>query len=192
MPTQLSFPVTRAHQLLPTPSPAGPFRLPGPRPGPAQVTRVSRLRPCFLTPCLFGCSAEEAVLFDFPRKNSSFPFPTSCTRSHTPKKGRSSPFHPPCRLLFFLLFVSQCSSSKYRSTETRRRYQESTSVLEIALEQLFPPPPLLCTFLGSLHLLQCRPQRPSSKHRCAHRSASIRAYYLIFPTIQKLKSIFLP
>lgn len=141
MPTQLSFPVTRAHQLLPTPSPAGPFRLPGPRPGPAQVTRVSRLRPCFLTPCLFGCSAEEAVLFDFPRKNSSFPFPTSCTRSHTPKKGRSSPFHPPCRLLFFLLFVSQCSSSKYRSTETRRRYQESTSVLEIALEQLFPPPP---------------------------------------------------
>lgn len=71
MPTQLSFPVTRAHQLLPAllrSVTSRAVRLLGPRPGPAQVTRVSRLRPCFPTPCLVASRKKRCGLI-FPGRS---------------------------------------------------------------------------------------------------------------------------
>lgn len=165
-PTQLSFPVACIHQLLPGPpchqqgSPAPP-----PRPGPAQVTRVSRLCLCFLTP-RFVTSWKNQCCLIFPGR-SFISIPISCARSHTQNVVAltfSSSLHT---------FVFQCSSSKCRATETRRLHQESTSVLKIALQQLSPL--LLCKFLTSLHLLRCCPLSSGGNHRCAHRSGFLRA-----------------
>lgn len=142
---------------------------------------------------LFGCFMEEAVRFDFPRKKLHFHSPPHA-RAHTAKRDGVN---------LFILLADSCFScflflsAVHPSTDPQKPDGATKNPLlfsKLHLNNSSPPPhhQLLCTFHGSLHLLQCRPQRPSSQHRCAHRSASIRAYYLIFPTIQKLKSIFLP
>lgn len=80
----------------------------------------------------------------FSQEGASFPFPPHA-HAHTPK-GTELTFSSSLQTFVFPLFGFQCSSSKYTSTETRQRYQESTCVLKIALEQLFFS---LCSFAHS-------------------------------------------
>lgn len=146
MPTQLSFPVTREYRLLPVHSVTSRAVLvPPPQPGPAQVTRVSRLCPGFLTPRFVASWKKQCCLIFPGRRFISIP---------TTPKGTELTFSSSLQTFVFPLFVFQCSSFKYRSTETRRRYQESTSVLEIALEQLFFSP------FAPLHIPQFPPFAP--------------------------------
>lgn len=162
--------------------------LPLPRPGPAQVTRVSRLCPCFLTPC-FATSWKKQCCLIFPGR-SFISIPTSCTRSHT-ERDRVNLF---IRLADFC-FSALCFSVQFIQVQIHRNQTALPRILFCSRNCSWTPlfsPLLLCTFLSSLHLLQRCPQRPSSNHHCAHRSGSVRAYYLIFPKFQILKSIFLP
>lgn len=189
VPTQLSFAVTRVHQLLPGPlchqqgCPA-PSAMAWPCPGYPGLTPLSLFSHAF-----FVASWKKQCCLIFPGR-SFISIPTSCTRSHTERD----------RVNLFILLADFCFSALCFSVQFIRVqiHRNQTALPRIHLcsrncsrTALFSPL-LLCTFLSSLHLLQCCSQRPSSNHRCAHRSGSIRAYYLIFPTIQILKSIFLP
>lgn len=158
-----------------------------PRPGPAQVTLVSRLCPCFLTPC-FVASWKKQYCLIFPGRRL-ISIPPSCTRSHTKRD----------RVNLFVLFADFCYSSLFFSAVHPSRdpqkpdgaTKNSLLFSKLLLNNFFSPSSPL-HIPQSLHLLQCCPQRRGSNLRCAHRSASIRAYYLIFPTIHILKSIFFP
>lgn len=87
--------------------------------------------PVFPRLVLSLCGRTGAVWFS--QEGASFPFPPhahACTQNGT-ELTFSSSLHT---------FVFQCSSSECRPTETRRCYQESTSVHQITLQQ--HPPPL--------------------------------------------------
>lgn len=124
---------------------------------------------------------EEPVLFDFPRKELHFHFHLMHTLAH----GWDG-------VNLFILLAHFCFLVQFIQVRVHRN-QTALPRIHFCSQNCSPttPPPLLCKFLSSLHLLQCCPQSSGSNHRCAHRSGFIRVHYLIFPILQLLESIFL-
>lgn len=106
--------------------------LPPPRPGPAQVTRVSRPCPCFPTPHFVTFWKNQCCLI-FPGR-SFISIPTSCTRLHTEWDGVN----------LFIFLAHFCFSVQFIQVQVHRN-QTALPRIHFCSQNCSsttPPPPL--------------------------------------------------